>query len=275
VRLDVAANDRRALAVCAAFALPLLLVGGLLTVTPVVGAWALALSAALAVAGLLAALLAGERIALAAAGAAPASEDAFPRYHNLVEGLCSDLGMPKPALYVLDEVALNALAVGLRPRHASVAVTRGLLTKLNRIELEGVLAHELVLIRSHATRPRTIAVVLGGLSALCWYRRGPGPRALWTVPAVLAAPLTPLLRLAGCGRAGIDADQNGAYLTRYPPGLASALTKLATDPERLAPHSLGIGHLWLVPPTAVTPPGWLQPERQPTVTERVELLKEL
>jgi heat shock protein HtpX len=273
MRIDAAANNRRAALVCAAFAVPLLVVGALLT--PVVGIWVLVAAAVLAVIGLWAALAAGDRIALTAAGAAPATPEAYPRYHNLVEGLCSDLRMPKPALYVLDELALNALAVGRSPRHASIAVTRGLLTKLNRIELEGVLAHELVLIRGRATCPRTIAVVLGGLAALCWYRRGPGARALWAVPAVLALPLVPLLRLAGSSRAGLDADEHGAYLTRYPPGLAAALTKLAGDHERLAPHSLGTAHLWLVPPSSVVPPGWLQPERQPTVSERIALLDDL
>jgi heat shock protein HtpX len=273
MRVDPAANDRRAALICAAFAVPLLALGALLT--PVVGAWVLALAALLAVVGLVAAFTLSERLALAAAGASRAAPDTYPRYHNLVEGLCHDLRMPKPELYVIDEVALNAMAVGLSPRRAAVAVTRGLLSKLNRIELEGVLAHELVLIRSHATRPRTLAVVLGGLAALCWYRRGAGARALWTIPAVLALPLVPLLRLAGSSRAGLEADEHGAYLTRYPPGLAAALAKLSGDHERLAPHSLRTGHLWLVPPSSVVPPGWLQPDRQPTLSERIALLNDL
>jgi heat shock protein HtpX len=273
MRVDAAANDRRAVAVCAAFALPLLAVGALLV--PVAGVWVLVAAAVLVAVGLSAALAAGGRIALAAAGATAAPAEAYPRYHNLVEGLCTDLRMPKPALYVIDEEALNAMAVGRGPRHAAVAVTRGLLNKLNLVELEGVLAHELVLIRGGATRPRTIAVVLGGLAALCWYRRGPGARALWAVPAFLALPLVPLLRLAGSSRAGLEADEHGAYLTRYPPGLAAALTKLASDHERLAPHSLGTSHLWLVPPSSVVPPSWLQPERQPTVSERIALLDDL
>jgi heat shock protein HtpX len=273
MRIDAAANGRRAALVCAAFAIPLLAVGALLT--PVLGKWVLVLAAVLVVAGLWAALGFGDRIALAAAGATPAAPEAYPRYHNLVECLCADLRMPKPALYVIDEEALNAMAVGRGPEHAAVAVTRGLLTKLNLIELEGVLAHELVLIRGGATRPRTIAVVLGGLAALFWYRRGHGARALWAVPAFLALPLVPLLRLARSGRALVEADEHGAYLTRYPPGMAAALTKLANDHERLAPHSLGTAHLWLVPPSSVVPPGWLQPERQPTVSERIALLDDL
>jgi heat shock protein HtpX len=273
MRVDAAANNRRAALVCAAFAIPLLVIGGLLT--PVVGPWVLVLAAVLVVVGLWAALTVSDRIALAAAGAVRATPEAYPRYHNLVEGLCSDLRMPKPALYVIDEEALNAMAVGRTPQRAAVAVTKGLLNKLNRIELEGVLAHELVLIRGRATKPRTIAVVLGGLAGLCWYRRGDGARALWAVPALLALPLVPLLRLAGSSRSGLEADTHGAYLTRYPPGLAAALAKLAADRERLAPHSLGTAHLWLVPPSSVVPPGWLQPERQPTVSERIALLDDL
>jgi heat shock protein HtpX len=273
MRVDAAANDRRAMLLCAAFAAPLLVIGALLT--PVLGVWVLGLAVALVALGLIAAFSLSERLALAAAGASRATAEAYPRYHNLVEGLCHDLRMPKPQLYVIDEEALNAMAVGLSPRRASVAVTRGLLNKLNRIELEGVLAHELVLIRGHATRARTLAVVLGGLAALYWYRRGDGTRSLWAIPAVLALPLVPLLRLAGSSRAGIEADEHGAYLTRYPPGLAAALAKLSQDHERLAPHSLRTGHLWLVPPSSVVPPGWLQPDRQPTLSERIALLNEL
>src|SRR5574341_857818 len=108
MRVDAAANRRRAALVCFAFAIPPLAVGALLS--PVLGVWILVVAGVLVVAGLWAALAGSERIALAAAGAVHASPEAYPRYHNLVEGLCTDLRMPKPALYVIDEEALNAMA---------------------------------------------------------------------------------------------------------------------------------------------------------------------
>ena len=82
-------------------------------------------------------------IALAASRAKPADGPEYARYHNLVEGLCIAAGLPKPRLYVVDDPAPNAFATGRNPKHAAVAVTTGLLEKMNRVELEGVLAHEL------------------------------------------------------------------------------------------------------------------------------------
>jgi heat shock protein HtpX len=169
----------------------------------------------------------GEGAALRDAGARPADPRHLPRYHNLVAGLCQAAGLPKPRLYVVDSDAVNAFTVGRDPERAALVVTRGLLTGLNRVELEGVLAHELNHAWSWGARLATLGVALG---------RVPG-----------------LLRLAAPPRREFDADEAGARLTRYPPGLVSALRKLSAsgDPP---PGGRGLGHLWIVAPGDPTHP---------------------
>jgi heat shock protein HtpX len=107
-----------------------------------------------------------DAVALRVSRAKPASEEEYPRYHNIVEGLCIASGLPKPRLYVVDDPAPNAFATGRNPRHAAVAVTTGLLEKLNRIELEGVLAHELSHIKNYDVLVSTLAVTMVGVVAI-------------------------------------------------------------------------------------------------------------
>jgi heat shock protein HtpX len=266
-------NDRRALVLGALFAGSLLVVGGLVAL--LVGPVALMVAAVLVAVGLIAALTSGERIALRAARAEPASPDLWPRYHNLVQGLSLDAAVPVPKLYVIKADAPNALAVGLSPGRAAIAVTTGLLDKLNLVELEGVLAHELSLIASHGARVRTLAVVLGGLPGLLWQGRSAAGRLL----AVLTVPLAPLLRHVGSASAELEADERGAHLTRYPPGLIHALARVADDPATLGTWALAVDHLWLVEPAADAQsagPPWLRaaPGHEP-VADRIAALREL
>ena len=167
----------------------------------------------------------------------PADPQRLPRYHNLVRGLSQAGGLPMPRLYVVDSDAANAFSVGRDPERAALVVTSGLLTGLNRVELEGVLAHELNHIWSWGARLATLGVALG---------RVPG-----------------LLRLVAPPRREFDADEAGARLTRYPPGLVSALRKLAAgDPPPVQPR---LGHLWIVAPDPTHPP----------VAARIAALQEL
>ena len=94
--------------------------------------------------------------------AVPADPVQYARYHNLVEGLCIASGLPKPRLYIVDDAAPNAFSTGRNPKHAAVAVTTGLLEKMNRVELEGVLAHELSHIRNYDVLVMTLAVTMVG-----------------------------------------------------------------------------------------------------------------
>src|SRR5262245_62985122 len=98
--------------------------------------------------------------------AKPADPKVYARYHNLVEGLCIASGLPKPRLYIIDDPAPNAFATGRNPKHSAVAVTSGLLEKMNRVELEGVLAHELSHIRNYDILVMTLAVTMVGMIAL-------------------------------------------------------------------------------------------------------------
>src|SRR4051795_10773905 len=117
-----------------------------------------------------------DKIAIAASRAKPADETEYRRYHNLVEGLCIAAGLPKPKLFVVDDPAPNAFATGRNPKHAAVAVTTGLLETMNRVELEGVLAHELSHVRNYDILVTTIAVTAVGAIALM---ADPGLRFMW------------------------------------------------------------------------------------------------
>jgi heat shock protein HtpX len=238
LREQIAAN-RRAYQVTVAIVVAALAVVGLL-VTLVLGLGVSGLGAGLGLAVLVVGFAPGigERAALRDAGAQPADPVRWPRYANLVDGLAQVAGLPKPRLYVADSDATNAFSVGRNPERSALVVTTGLLTTLNRVELEGVLAHELNHIWSWGARLATLGVALG---------RVPG-----------------LLRLLAPVRREFDADEGGARLTRYPPGLVSALRKLA---ERAGtPDPPGLRHLWIMAPGDAT---------HPPVDERIAALQEL
>jgi heat shock protein HtpX len=208
-------------------------------VVVVVGAAVAALTApvVLIVAAVLALVLAAvaylyaDRLVLSLSHARPASADEEPRYHNLVEGLCVSAGLPKPALYVVDDDAPNSFATGRNPRHSSIVVTTGLLRKLSRMELEGVLAHELSHIRSNDTLVSSLGAALVG------------------VPLAPVGPLAARLLSALVGRGReVDADLGGVRLTRYPPGLAAALEKVRRDGAGIVPASRATAHLWISSP---------------------------
>jgi heat shock protein HtpX len=177
------------------------------------------------------AYLYADRLVLGLSHARPVSPDEEPRYHNLVEGLCVSAGLPKPELYVVDEAAANSFATGRSPTHAAIAVTTGLLQKLSRMELEGVLAHELAHIRSNDTLVTSLGT------------------ALVALPLMPAGPLAARLMAALVGRGRErDADISGVRLTRYPPGLAAALEKVRTDGADAVSVSRATAHLWIASP---------------------------
>jgi heat shock protein HtpX len=211
----------------------------------------------------------GEQVALQRAAARPSDPERHPRLHNLTAGLCEQAGLPAPRLYVVDGDAANAFAVGREPARSAIVVTRGLLEALNRVELEGVVAHELAHIQSRGARLASATVILGGLPGLLRERGGGGLRA---AAASLLAPLSaPLLRFGAQPRRLLDADQSAAYLTRYPPGLISALRKLAAAAGEL-PGRPGLDHLWLVAPE---PPSPGAVSTHPPLEERIAALREL
>ncbi|HEX7442833.1 MAG TPA: M48 family metallopeptidase, partial [Acidimicrobiales bacterium] len=208
-----------------------------------------------------------DKVALALSHAVPADQQTYARLYNLVEGLCIASGLPQPKLYIVDDPAPNAFATGRDPKHASIAVTSGLLTKMNRIELEGVLAHELSHVKNYDILVSSIAVCLVGVVAALsdfgvrWFifggsRRnnngGDGGNALVLVAAfvvILLAPLMAMLmQLAVSRRREALADVSAVEMTRYPPGLISALEKLRDDHTEVRTSSRATAHLWIEEP---------------------------
>lgn len=193
-----------------------------------------------------------DKIVLAMSHARPADDPEFAHLNNSVEGLAIAAGIPKPRVYIIDDSAPNAFATGRDPEHAVICVTTGLLEKLNRVELEGVVGHEMSHIKNFDIRFSTLVVVLVGIVALLsdWMLRsffwGGGRRRsndnnsgspIFMVIAIVVAILAPisavLMQAALSRRREYLADANGALLTRYPDGLADALEKIAGDSEPL------------------------------------------
>lgn len=210
-----------------------------------------------------------DKIALSVSRARPAEGPEYARYHNLVEGLCIAGGLPKPRLYVVDDPAPNAFATGRNPRHAALAVTTGLLEKMNRVELEGVLAHELSHVKNYDILVSTLAVTLVGTVALLadlgartmfWTggrgrrdssRGGPAGLVLLIFALVLliVAPLIARIMQAAVSRRRESlADASAVKLTRYPPGLISALEKLRDDQTVVRSASKATAQLWIESP---------------------------
>jgi heat shock protein HtpX len=199
---------------------------------------------------------ASDKIVLAISRAKPVKKKDYPHLYHLVEGLSIAAGLPKPRCYVIEDTAPNAFASGRNPKNSVIVVTTGLLQKLNRAELEGVIAHEMSHIKNYDVLVQTLAVVMVGVVALLsdWilrtfiWGRGKGRRRsggkgggnaaiILVVVALVLAILSPLiaqlLKLSISRKREFLADANGALLTRYPPGLASALRKLSEDKEPL------------------------------------------
>ncbi len=215
-----------------------------------------------------------DQISLAMAGAKPVTRDDYPYYVNTVEGLAIAAGIPAPRTYIIETPAMNAFATGRDPEHAAVAVTTGLLEKLNRLELEGVVAHEMSHVKNYDIRLMSMVVVLVGIIVLFsevvirmlfWgglfggdSDRGGGGGdggAIWIIAAVVGIVLlilspifAKLLQLAVSRKREYLADANGAFLTRYPEGLASALNKLTVEAQPFPRTSEATAHLFIVQP---------------------------
>ncbi len=207
-------------------------------------------------------------LAISQAKEAPRKEP-FLELHRLVENLAITAGLPKPRIYVIDDSAPNAFATGRDPKHAAIAVTTGLLDKLDKVELEGVIAHELSHDGNYDIRLMTIVVVLVGVVALLsdfflrylWFgggrRRSDGDgggqlQLILLIVGIALAILAPLaatlIQLAISRKREYLADASGALLTRYPEGLASALEKISQDPEPLEVANRATAHLYIASP---------------------------
>ena len=207
-----------------------------------------------------------DKIVLAISRAQPIAKSDNPELYRIVENLCITAGLPLPKIYVLNEAQPNAFATGRDKNHAAIAITRGLLERLEKAELEGVISHELSHIGNRDTLLETVIVVLVGVVVLItdffyraayWgrsgrrERKGEGGSIFFLIALILSifAPLlATLIRLAISRKREFLADESGALLTRYPEGLARALEKISQDPHPLGVANNATSHLYIVNP---------------------------
>ncbi len=266
---QIARNKRRTFVMLAAFVLLIAAVAVALGVIFRAGVAIVPIAIVIAIAMAWTSYFASDKIALAASRAKPADGPEYARYHNLVEGLCIAAGLPKPRLYVVDDPAPNAFATGRNPQHAALAVTTGLLEIMNRVELEGVIAHELSHVRNYDILVSTIAVTAVGAVALMadlgmrfmWFggrsdrRDNNDSGGLGMILVILSFALlilapfvAQLMQFAMSRRRELLADASGVQLTRYPPGLISALKKLQGDQAVVHYATRATAQLWIESP---------------------------
>jgi heat shock protein HtpX len=266
---QVAQNRRRSALMIAAFVIFAIVVGVVVTTLLQFGIAGVVIAIAVALGTSALAYWKSDSVALAMSRARPADPVEYARLHNVVEGLCIAAGLPKPRVYVVDDPAPNAFATGRDPKHSAIAVTTGLLEMMNRVELEGVVAHELSHIKNYDILVSTLAVTLVGFIALAsdmgirmlWWgggRNRDGDQSNGGAGAILAvfgiillifAPIiAQLMQLAVSRKRESLADMSGVELTRYPPGLISALEKLQADHTVVHAHSRATAHLWIEQP---------------------------
>lgn len=293
---QISANKRNTWIVIIVFMLLVAMIGYLFGYVTESGYFGLALAVVVASVMSVGSFYYSDKLILSMSGAVPADPIKYKHLHNVVEGLSIAAGVPKPKLYVINDTAPNAMATGRDPEHAVVAVTEGLLSKLDRYELEGVIAHELSHIQNYDIRLMAITTVLVGSVALLsdwllqsyWWggrsRRsnrdsGVAGTVLIVVALVLAilAPIiAKMMQLALSRQREYLADSNGALLTRYPEGLAKALAKIAGDTEPLEVANKATANLYIVNPLKEWG-GRLNAmfQTHPPIEERIERLKSL
>lgn len=237
-----------------------------------------------------------DKMILGMSGAKKIKKSDNPQLFRIVENLCIGAGMPMPGIYIIEDSAINAFATGRDPKHAVVCVTTGILDRLDKVELEGVIAHELSHVRNYDIRLMAIVVILVGLVALLadffmrnlWLGgnrrdRGSGnAQSIFLFIGIILAVLSPiiatLIQLAVSRKREFLADASGALLTRYPEGLASALEKIAKDKEPLEAANNATAHLYIANPFKGKIEGsWFANlfNTHPPIEERIKILRSM
>ncbi len=234
-----------------------------------------------------------DKIILSLTKAKPIEKKDNPELYRLVENLSITAGLPVPRIYILNEAQPNAFATGRNPQHAVIAVTKGLLERLDRSELEGVIAHEMAHIGNRDTLLQTLVVVLTGVIVLMtdfffrisfWGgRRSDRDGRVQTIMflvalalAIFAPILAYIIRMAISRKREYLADASGALLTRYPEGLARALEKISSDPTPMRVANNSTAHLFISSPLrGKEKKSWLAKLflTHPLVEERVKALR--
>jgi heat shock protein HtpX len=203
-----------------------------------------------------------DKIVLAMSGAKEVTHGNAKEIYHIVENLCITAGLPIPKIYVIQDPSPNAFATGRDPQHAVVCLTTGIVEKLDKPELEGVIAHELSHIGNRDMLLSTVIVILVGFIALLadFFRRwmwfggddDNGKNPIFLIIAIVLSILAPiaamLIQLAISRKREFLADADGALLTRYPEGLASALEKISSDPNPMRHANRATAHLFIANP---------------------------
>lgn len=238
-----------------------------------------------------------DKIILATSGAREIHKKDNPELFRIVENLALGDGLPMPKVYIMDEVSPNAFATGRDPNHAIVCVTTGILQRLNRVELEGVIAHELSHVKNYDTRLMGVVMILVGfvsilanmfMQNLWWgsFRRDRNERSsldgLFIIIGIVLAVLSPiaatLIQLALSRKREFLADASGALLTRYPAGLADALEKIASDPRPINHVNPATASLYIENPLKGKDTGvWFASlfDTHPPIEERIKILRSM
>ncbi len=235
-----------------------------------------------------------DKIVLAMSGAKELNHENNREIYHLVENLCITAGLPLPKIYLIEDSAPNAFATGRDPEHGVICFTSGLIQKLEKAELEGVIAHELSHIGNRDILLSTVVVILVGFITLLadWFRHwafwggrsrgdndgGGQLRVILMIAAIVLSILAPvaavLMQLAISRKREFLADASGALLTRYPDGLARALEKISADPEKLEAANRATAHLYITNPFKGKKLTKLF-MTHPPIEERVEALREM
>lgn len=290
----IASNKRKSFLLILSFLALIVFLGYVLGEMTGFGYFGLLFAAALAGTMIIGDYYYGDKIVLSMSGAKPVEKKDNPYLYNTVEGLSIAAGIPMPKIYYIEDTAPNAFATGRNPQTASIAVTTGLVQKMNRLELEGVVAHEMSHVKNYDTRLMILAAVMVGIVVLLsdWILRatlfaprsrgsdrkgGAGIMILVGIALAILAPLiAQIIRLAISRKREYLADADAALLTRYPSGLASALEKIAGDKEPLEVANKATAHLYISNPLKNST-GWFDSlfSTHPPIEERIRILKQM
>src|SRR5438067_1105646 len=231
-----------------------------------------------------------DKIALMSSGASPVTREQLPRLYAVMERLAAKANLPLPKLYVVPEAAPNAFATGRNPRHASVAVTQGLLELMNDDELEGIIAHELSHVRNYDILISSVAATLAGaitfLAHMGFWFGGGGDRddrdrgggGILTLLLIFLAPLgATLLQLGLSRQREYSADETGAHMVGHPYGLISALQKLGAYNNRIPTTQISpsTSSLCIVKPLFGGSPLATLFSTHPALADRIAALREM
>lgn len=295
IQSQISSNKTKTYAFMAGFVVFVVLLGYVLGNALGYGNSWMFIAVAISVLSSLASYYWGDKMVLAMSGARPADRRSDFDFYTVTENMAIAAGLPKPKLYVIDDPAMNAFATGRDPQHAIVCATSGILQKLERPELEGVIAHELSHIKNYDTRLlAVVAVLVGTVSFLAdmfmrslWWGGGRRDRdengnlgALLMVAGIVLAIISPiiamLIQMAVSRKRELLADASGAFLTRYPEGLARALEKLKNDRNVLSTASNATAALFIINPFKGKSFGaWFAGlfDTHPPIEERIKILR--